>query len=197
MSYLIEALSDQPIDQYTSTDASKFRDILFSWKLSSNFVKRVFSVIKALVKLNLVENGITTPNVFKNTYLPSPNDVRKRLPIRVEDIHRIQLECRASDDDFRWLVALISDTGMRLAEAVRLTVEDMKLESTYPHLVLQNHPWRSLKTTSVKDLYHWLVRHHGLHKGSYKPKEDLSPFQDTQTPNALMPIMSVPLQTNG
>ncbi len=53
VSYLIEALSDQPIDQYTSTDASKFRDILFARKLSSNSVKRGFSVIKALVQLNL------------------------------------------------------------------------------------------------------------------------------------------------
>ena len=94
MSYLIEALSDQPIDQYTSTDASKFRDILFARKLSSNSVKRGFNVIKALVQLNLVENGITTTNVVKNTYLPSRDDVRKRLPIRVEDIHRIQLGVR-------------------------------------------------------------------------------------------------------
>jgi len=29
-----------------------------------------------------------------------------------------------------------TDTGMRLAEAVGLTLDDMKLESTYPHLVL-------------------------------------------------------------
>ena len=94
VSYLIEALSDQPIDQYTSTDASKFRDILFARKLSSNSVKRGFNVIKALVQLNLVENGITTTNVVKNTYLPSRDDVRKRLPIRVEDIHRIQLGVR-------------------------------------------------------------------------------------------------------
>ena len=33
------------------------------------------------------------------------------------DSELIQTECMKTDDDIRWLVALISDTGMRLAEA--------------------------------------------------------------------------------
>ena len=35
------------------------------------------------------------------------------------------------DDDIRWLVALISDTGMRLAEASGLLIEDINLQSSY------------------------------------------------------------------
>ena len=37
------------------------------------------------------------------------------------------------DDDIRWLVALISDTGMRLAEAVGLLIEDINLQSPTPY----------------------------------------------------------------
>ena len=32
------------------------------------------------------------------------------------------------DDDMRWLIALISDTGMRLAEAADLHIDDIKLD---------------------------------------------------------------------
>ena len=50
------------------------------------------------------------------------------------------------DDDMRWLIALISDTGMRLGEAVGLLKEDIILNNDVPHLRVKPHPWRRLKT---------------------------------------------------
>ena len=46
----------------------------------------------------------------------------------------------------RWLIALISDTGMRLGEAAGLLKEDIKLDEPIPHIDLKPHPWRGLKT---------------------------------------------------
>ena len=46
----------------------------------------------------------------------------------------------------RWLVALLSDTGMRLGEAVGLSVEDVHLNDQTPHINITPHPWRRLKT---------------------------------------------------
>jgi len=46
----------------------------------------------------------------------------------------------------RWLVALLSDTGMRLGEAVGLAVKDINLDDEIPHINLIPHPWRRLKT---------------------------------------------------
>ena len=46
----------------------------------------------------------------------------------------------------RWLIALISDTGMRLAEAAGLHVNDIKLDEDIPYVDIKPHPWRSLKT---------------------------------------------------
>ena len=152
VSYLIEALGDLPVDQYTSTDAAQFRDFLFARNLSSRSVKRIFGVIRAVFQLTLTEHGIQTPNPFKNTYLPSRNDVRERPPIPIEDIHHIQTERRRIDDDLRWLIALVSDTGMRLAEAVGLAIDDIKIDHEYPHLILQQHPWRPLKTATSERL---------------------------------------------
>ena len=50
------------------------------------------------------------------------------------------------DDDTRWLVALLSDTGMRLGEAVGLSVGDIRLDDETPHVNITPHPWRRLKT---------------------------------------------------
>ena len=58
----------------------------------------------------------------------------------------LQRECVSLDDDIRWLVALISDSGMRLSEAVGLLVDDIVLGADQPHINLTKHPHRRLKT---------------------------------------------------
>ena len=46
----------------------------------------------------------------------------------------------------RWLLALISDTGMRLSEATGLANDDIVLGIDLPHINVRPHPWRRLKT---------------------------------------------------
>ncbi len=55
-------------------------------------------------------------------------------------------------DERRLLIALISDTGMRLSEALGLVWEDVCLDHQYPHVSLVPHPWRPLKTSGSKRL---------------------------------------------
>ena len=47
-------------------------------------------------------------------YYDKTAGVSKRLPIPIEDIRKVQDQCRLIDDEMRWLVDLISDTGLRL-----------------------------------------------------------------------------------
>ena len=68
------------------------------------------------------------------------------MPIPDENIVAIQKKCVELDDDVRLLVALISDTGMRLAEAAGLLASDIKLNAGVPHIALRKHRWPSLKT---------------------------------------------------
>ena len=71
---------------------------------------------------------------------------KKRVSIPVKTIRQIQQSCLEHDDDMRWLIALISDTGMRLAEAAGLHIEDLRLDEEIPYLDIKPHPSRSLKT---------------------------------------------------
>ena len=58
----------------------------------------------------------------KGCGMPDDEKASTRLPIPDDNLVAIQKECVELDDDVRWLVALISDTGMRLAEAAGLLV---------------------------------------------------------------------------
>ena len=72
----------------------------------------------------------------------------KRMPIPINDIRKDQQFCYQKDDDIRWLIALLSDTGMHLAEAAGLAKEDVFLDTEIPYLRLCERPWRPLKTRS-------------------------------------------------
>ena len=61
---------------------------------------------------------------------------------------KINKECIALDDDIRWLVAIIFDTGMRLSEAAGLMLSDLHLDEEIPYVHLIPHPHRRLKTAS-------------------------------------------------
>ena len=45
----------------------------------------------------------------------------------------------------RWILAMLTGTGARLAEIVGLPLEDIVLDAPIPHVVLQVHPWRDIK----------------------------------------------------
>ena len=80
--------------------------------------------------------------------MPDLDDSNQRQPITNKDIKSIQNECKKIDDEKRWLIALISDTGMRISEAVGLSKDDIKLNESIPYVDIKPHPWRSLKTKS-------------------------------------------------
>ena len=144
--YVIEVLGDRSITDYTSLNAAQFRDALIERGLSSSSVKRIFGSVRAITKLILSEHGIDLKNPFSGTYLPDKADGVVREPIPLPVIRNIQQECMGLDDDIRWLIALLTDTGMRLAEAVGLPLADLVIDEEIPHVIVQPHAWRSLKT---------------------------------------------------
>lgn len=144
--YLIAASGNKELLAYTKSDATAFRDALYGRKLSTSSVERVMTTVKAIVGLVLSEEGITAPNPFSSVYLLRQSKAAERKPIPLNDIRTVQAKCHELDDDIRWLVALISDTGMRLAEAAGLAISDFQLNDPVPHVIIQPHPWRSLKT---------------------------------------------------
>ena len=148
INYVIELLGDLPIDNYSSKDAASFRDWLLEKGLIVSSVKRVFSSVRAIINLIIQEHGLGINNPFSKTYMPENNEEQKRQSLPIDVVRKVQGLCKKQDDDLRWLIALLSDTGMRLGEGVGLLKSDINLNSNMPHINLVPHPWRRLKTRS-------------------------------------------------
>ena len=151
--YLIECLGDRPLDQYTTRDACKLRDWLSSRGLKTASIRRNFNSIKALVSFCANESGLQISNPFSGVYLPSDEQTEKRLPIPLSAIRMMQKACFRQPDELRLVAALISDSGMRLSEALGLKSEDIDVTGSVPFVRIKNHPHRRLKTlTSVRTI---------------------------------------------
>jgi uncharacterized protein YcgL (UPF0745 family) len=148
---VIEVLGDRPINDYASSEAGKLRDVLLNRGLAVTSIKRMFGSVKAIINLAMAEHGIEGRNPFASIYMPDETP-EERQPIPLDAIRRIQHECMTVDDENRWLLALISDTGMRLSEAAGLHRGDIVLDADIPHINVRLHPWRRLKTKGSERL---------------------------------------------
>ncbi len=150
ISYLEGCLGQRSINQYSTADAATFRDWLFGRQLSNASVLRITGALKAMFNFIINEQGLSCNNPFAKVYIPSDILSEKRKAIPPNSMTKLQTSCRALDDDLRWLVAMISDTGMRLSEAVGLRQEDLHLDNVIPYLEIAPHASRRLKTASSK-----------------------------------------------
>ncbi len=144
--YVSKVLGNRPITLYSSSEAAQFRDWCLEQGMTVSTVKRVFGSVRAIINLVMREHGIEGSNAFSGTFMPDRGDVSTRQPIPIEKLKVIQQRCQTTDDEPRWLVALISVTGMRLSEAAGLARKDIVLNADIPHVTIRPHPWRRLKT---------------------------------------------------
>ena len=146
--YVAEALGNRPITSYLSSDAAAFRDYLFDKGLDLGSVKRIFGSVRSIINLVIQERDIDGANGFAKTYMPERDDSKDRQPVPPDKLVELQDACKREDDEMRWLLALISDTGMRLSEAAGLHKDDIILDVPVPYINLRPHSWRRLKTKS-------------------------------------------------
>ena len=147
--YLIGLCGNKQLSDYTRQDALQFRDWLVARGLTGSSITRNFSYLKAVINFALSEYALDVRNPFIGVYHDRSAGVLVRKPIPMVAIRKVQSECHKIDDDIRWLIALISDTGMRLAEGAGLLKQDfIGLDTDLPYVCVTKHPWRNLKTAS-------------------------------------------------
>ena len=144
--YVIKVLGNKSLKSYSSSDGAKFRDWLLANNMTINTVKRVFSSVRSIINITISELGLDCTNGFSRTYFPRDDSIVSRKPLPIDKIRLIQNLCKEKDDEMRWILALVSDTGMRLGEAVGLLKSDIKYDNIIPYIDLRPHPWRTLKT---------------------------------------------------
>ena len=145
--YLVETCGAKDLDRYSRADALAYRDYLIAKEMVGSSVSRVISSIRAVFNFAISEYALDLKNPFTGLYFDKTAGVSKRLPIPMSDIRKVQEQCRIIDDEMRWLIALVSDTGLRLAEAAGLLKSDIILDVEIPFVRVSVHPWRAVKTS--------------------------------------------------
>ena len=145
--YVLDICGDKPLDAYTKKDANTFRDNLLERGLTGSTLSRIFGTVRAVTNFAASEMGLEFNNPFTKVYFDRQAGVSKRQPVSRVALDKIAEGCLELDDERRWLIALVADTGLRLAEAAGILRDDIKTEADGSmHVVIQPHPWRSLKT---------------------------------------------------
>ena len=145
--YLIKACGAKDLAEYTRKDGLNYRDYLIAKGMVGSSVSRVICAIRSVINFSISEYALDLKNPFSGMYHDKHIGVSRRMPIPVDNIIAVQKQCLSMDDELRWLIALVSDTGMRLAEVAGLLKSDISLENDTPFIRLVAHPWRPLKTS--------------------------------------------------
>ena len=146
--YLLEVTDDKPLDAYDRKDANALREYLKERGLAQDSIARNFTNVRAIVNFALCEFGLQASTAFSGIFLGEATTPKKRYVPSPDELHKLQSLCKSHDDELRWILGLISDTGLRLSEAIGLTKDDIVLDHEIPHLIVRPHPWRRLKPQS-------------------------------------------------
>lgn len=147
MNGLIKAVGDKAIDELSREDGRSYIKTELARGVSTGTVRRRLNSLRAIVNAYLTEKEIDRKNPLAGLKIAGEGeDAEEREPFTATELKTLQEKCKATDDDPRWLLAILSDTGARLAEVGGLGTDDINLDADIPHLVIESRPWRTLKT---------------------------------------------------
>lgn len=144
-----------PLDSLTRQHARDTRDYMLRLRkrdktpLSPASVKRALVILSALINYAMEEFDLT--DTCRNPF--------RALPLNVESDTAIERRDALPDDvvdamtgkltgQHRLLWRMLSGTGCRVGEVTGLRVQDVRLDDEIPHIMIQHHEGRRLKTAS-------------------------------------------------
>lgn len=139
------------ITAYTREHVKSYVDYHLSQGRKTDTIRRYINYISPIFNTAIHEYSLLYKNPFEKPPIPSlGKDRSERPPFTTEEIRSLQEICFDADDQMQWIVALVSDTGARVAEIVGLKLSDIRLDDPVPHINLEPNDLRRLKSKSSK-----------------------------------------------
>jgi integrase len=143
---LIAVTGDKAIADFKRDDARRYLEASRASGVTTATTRRLLGAISAVFATHQRENDLTTPNPFARLAIANEGgDSKKRLSFTSDELATLYPALRAKDDSMRWILAMLADTGARLAEVVGLPLDDIVIDADIPHVIFQVHPWRGIK----------------------------------------------------
>lgn len=144
----VSVVGDKVFEEVSREDAKRFRDSLLA-SMKTTSARRSLNVARAVCTSAIADRGLVMANPFQRLSIAGlGEDSTKRNSFTGEELTTLRGECIGKDDDVRWLAAIQLETGARVAEIAGLALGDIRIAHETPHIVIQPHPWRTLKNAN-------------------------------------------------
>ncbi|MDO8385933.1 MAG: tyrosine-type recombinase/integrase [Polaromonas sp.] len=145
---LSDVTDNKDMADFTRSDARAYVEAALKATVATGTVRRRLGAIAAVFTTWRLERDPQHTSPFEKLAIPGEGEDKKaRVPFTTAELSTLEALCRYKDDDVRWALALLADTGARLAEVIGLKMSDISLNGEVPHIIIQPHPWRPLKTS--------------------------------------------------
>lgn len=143
----IRVLGDRNFSQLTAWDVSKLVSACLKRGLSPSGTKYHIDVLHAAVRFYCTDENFNFKNPFNRTKIAGTNLGRpSKNHIGPNEIDDLKRDCINQDDEIRWMLALLIDTGARSSEIAGLALQDLRINDAIPHLIIEPKSWRLLKS---------------------------------------------------
>jgi integrase len=145
----IDAIGDKSLALITREDARKVRDSVLDGKIKTGTVRAYLTGISAVINFAIREKSLECRNPFEALKIANEgDDAEVRDPFTREELLTVSSAALLRNDVCAWVAALQVETGLRMAEAALLMVEDVHLDGPIAYIDIRPHheAGRSLKT---------------------------------------------------
>ncbi len=113
-------------------------------------VERYLKQISPIITTAIREFELAMNNPFTGVTIPNKDEGQRkpRGSFTKDEIMAIQEKCHEKNDQRRWAIAMLSDTGARLAEIVGLRKSDVFLDGEIPYIHIALHSSRRVKSSA-------------------------------------------------
>jgi integrase len=148
---LVSVIGDKPVNEVTRDDAIDYadwwRDRVTNEDVAVKSANKDIGQLSRMLKDVSIRRRLTVPDLFSGLRLRGQKE-RSRMPFEAEFIQNKLLATGAMNDlneDARYVVYVISETGMRPSEVVNLQEDAIRLDAKIPYVKIQPDG-RKLKT---------------------------------------------------
>ena len=195
---LLEITGDITLDNLNREHARKFVNRLVDKGDGPETVKRYLSQVRPVIRTGIQEFELSMTNPFDGLTIPNRDEGprKPRDTYSMAELDVIQEKCRQTDDQRRWAIAMLPDTGARLAEVIGLKKGDVFLDAAVPYIYIRPNELRGLKTKGSKRKVPlvgealWAAKRAMETKGNFlfpcfQPKDTSKPFNSGTASSAL------------
>ncbi|WP_052265179.1 tyrosine-type recombinase/integrase [Ruegeria sp. ANG-R] len=146
----METNGDLPINQYRKEHGNAFVEELHE-TVKPATIKRYLAQVRPIFSTAINDLEIDMKNPLSMITIPETDDddfEPKKLPFSLEELWAIQQRCMEVDDEFRWMIAALSNTGARLSEVAGLHRDEVFLGGDVPYIHINFSSLRRIKNTN-------------------------------------------------